>query len=188
MAMIATTAQPACRKTKCQPEWKRGSICAMMLEALYRITIPNDIINSTVPNRIQSVLSLWPISTFLRQCVHQLLENFAAVLVVLELVEAGARRGEQNGIARVAVLEPVCDGRIERLHVHQRRRTLQRAADLARRGADQKGGMRLGGQRLAQQRIIQTLVLPAQDDPKAAGERIDRFQGRIHAGGFRVVV
>ena len=62
----------------------------MIDDALYRISRPNDTMASTVANRIQSVLSRCDISPLRFELVDDLLENFAALLVVLELIEAGA--------------------------------------------------------------------------------------------------
>ena len=60
--------------------------------------------------------------------------------------------------------------------------------DLARRGADQQGGVRLGGQRRAQHRVVQALVLAAEDHPQAAVECVERLERGIDAGGLRIVV
>jgi len=50
--------------------------------------------------------------------VDDLFENLAALLEAFKLVEAGARRRQQNGIARLATRVRVRDGRIQRFRIH----------------------------------------------------------------------
>src|ERR1017187_1120877 len=126
---------------------------------------------STVANRIQSVLSLCDINlSFRLELVDDFLESLAPMFVALELIEAGACRGQQNGIAWACVAISVRDGREQRFGIHQRYGAAQLLRDLPGSGADQHRGARLGSQGIAQHRVVQTLILPAQDHPQAAGE------------------
>src|SRR5882724_7739148 len=116
---------------------------------------PNDTIASTVANRIQSVLSLCDILSFRLQLADNLLEDLAAVFVTLELIEAGACRRQQNGIARVPVLISVSHSRVERPRVYQRHGAFQLTRDFPCGSADQHGGVCLLRERLAQRSIIE---------------------------------
>src|SRR5437763_17156376 len=108
------------------------------------MSTPAVTMHSVVTKRIQSVLSLWAISGSL-QLIHNLFENFAALLVALELIEAGAGGREQDSVARAAVFECVADGGVKGLGRNQRHRAFQRVRDLGGGGADQKRGVRFRG-------------------------------------------
>src|SRR5437763_156687 len=117
MTTSATTAAPIWRTRKYQLDPKRGSTRAMIEEALYTIRRPKATSSTTVMKRNQSVLSRCAILGFLgrriacpTKLIHQLFESFAAVLETAELIEAGAGRGEEHGIAGVAMREAIFDG------------------------------------------------------------------------------
>src|SRR5579883_2616798 len=103
--MIATagTANATCRTTKYQLQWNRGLTAAIIDDALYSMTTPKHASNRTVANRIQSVFRRCDMLFLGLQAVDDLLENFPAMLVTAELVEARARRREQHRVARRAV-------------------------------------------------------------------------------------
>src|SRR5512133_2800805 len=143
MMTSAITAHAAWRCTKCQVEWA-GPICAMIAEALYTISTPENTMPSTVKKRIQSVLSLCAISMLLLQLVHNLFEEPATVFVALKLVETGARGREQNGIAGSGVSESVSDRGFDVAGVYQAKGTLELPCDFGRGGANQQGRVRLG--------------------------------------------
>src|SRR6266545_69060 len=100
--------------------------------------IPETTMTSTVTNRIQSVLSCCAISSPRGELVDDALERFSAVFEALELVEAGARGRQQNGVSRRCVRVGVRHGGIERARVHKWNRALNLLADLSRGGADQE--------------------------------------------------
>src|ERR1039457_1504657 len=118
---------------------------------------------STVEKRIQSVLSLWAISIFRLQLVHNLFEELATVLVALELVEAGTGGGEQHGVAGHGMREGMGDGGFDGLGGDQRDSAQKLVGDLGRGGSNEQGGVRLGGQRGTQGGIFEALVLAAED-------------------------
>ena len=60
--------------------------------------------------------------------------------------------------------------------------------NLFRGGSDQKRGARALAQGFAQNRIRTSLIFAAQDDDQRARESFDGLQGRVHVGGFRIVV
>src|SRR5579883_762802 len=166
--MIATagTANATCRTTKYQLQWNRGLTAAIIDDALYSMTTPKHASNRTVANRIQSAFRRCDMLFLGLQAVDDLLENFPAMLVTAELVEARARRRERSGL-------------------DQRHGAVERCGDLGRCRADQQHAARLGGQRFAKQSVVQPLVLTAEDDPHAALERVERLERRVHAGRLR---
>src|ERR1035438_9884796 len=119
MMVRARTAHTACRLRKYQGEWL-GPIWAMIADALYTISTPENTMASTVKKRIQSVFSLCAISILRLQLVHNLFEELATVLVALELVEAGAGRRQQYRVAGYGVRVGMGDGRVDRLGGNQR--------------------------------------------------------------------
>src|SRR5258707_5493409 len=102
---------------------------------------------STVKKRIQSVLSLWAISIFRLQLVHNLFEELAAVLVALELVEARAGGGKQHGVAGHGMRVGMGDGRLDGFRRDQRHSALKLVGDLGGGGPNQQGCVRFGGER-----------------------------------------
>src|SRR3954470_7643841 len=126
--------------------------------------MPMVTMHSVVMKRIQSVLSFCAMSVLFLQTIHNFLEDFSAMLVTFELVEARARRRQQHRVPRRPVGERVLDRGAEGPALDQRRRTRQCLADLARGGTDQQRRTRFRRQRFAQRAIIETLVLSAQDD------------------------
>src|SRR3954453_8765889 len=68
----------------------------MMAEALVTIASPKTTSAAIVNRRIQSVFSRWAIL----QVPYKFFENPSAVLVALELIEAGAGRCQQDDVAR----------------------------------------------------------------------------------------
>src|ERR1035441_9112342 len=105
---------------------------------------------STVKKRIQSVLSLWAMSIFRCQLVHDLFEELATMLVALELVEAGAGGRQQHSVAGHGMRVGISDGGFDGLSGDQRDSALKLVGDLGSGRPDQQGGVRLGGPRVAQ--------------------------------------
>src|SRR5260370_4791229 len=91
----------------------------MIDDALYTISTPENTMPSTVKKRIQSVLSRCAISIFGLQAVHNLLEDFSAMLVALELIEAGAGRCQQHRVAGRGIREGMPHSGIERLRIDE---------------------------------------------------------------------
>src|SRR5947208_16517651 len=103
----------------------------MMEDALYTISTPNDTMANTVTNRIQSVFSRCAISVSSLQAVDDLFEYLATVFVALELIETGASRRQQHGVAGRRIGVCVRDGGIQGPGIHQRNGALQLVRDLA---------------------------------------------------------
>src|ERR1035441_6287330 len=122
------------------------------------ISTPENTMASTVKKRIQSVLSLWAMSIFRSQLVHNLFEELATVLVALELVETGAGGRQQHGVTGHGMRVGVGDGRFDGLGGDQRDSALKLVGDLGRGGSNQQDSVRLGRQRVAQRGVFQTLV------------------------------
>src|ERR1035438_4052508 len=139
MMVRARTAHTACRLRKYQGEWL-GPIWAMIADALYTISTPENTMASTVKKRIQSVLSLWAMSIFRCQLVHDLFEELATVLVALELVEAGAGGRQQHGVAGHGVRVGISDGGFDGLGRDQRHGALKLVGDLGSGGSNQRWG------------------------------------------------
>src|SRR6266545_4008797 len=113
------------------------------------MSMPKASIATTVPKRIQSVLSLC-ISVCLLQFIHDPLERFAPVFEAAELVEAGARRGQQDGVAGPGPAPCLANRRLQGAGIDQRNRSVEGGADLGRGGADEQHRVRLLPQRLPQ--------------------------------------
>src|SRR5580704_669466 len=179
--MSEGTSHRPCRRTKCQDE--PNFSWAITDDALYKMTTPKAAMPIVVPKSIQSVLSLCAILVSGLQLLYEGFENVAAMLVARELIEAGAGRGQQDGIAglRVGICE--ADGLFQGAGLLQRERAAQLFADLGGGRADQQGGVRLRGERCSQDRIVQAFVLAAQNHPKATGKSVQGLEGGIHAGG-----
>ena len=64
---------------------------------------------------------------------HQLFEHAAAMLVILKLVETGARRREQNGVARPGALHRDVDRALYRAGVHDGNRVAKFRSNFPRR-------------------------------------------------------
>src|ERR1035437_4481301 len=127
------------------------------------MSTPENTMASTVKKRILSVFSLWAMSIFRCQLVHDLFKELATMLVALELVEAGAGWRQQHGVAGHGMLVGVSDGGFDGLGGDQRHSALKLVGNLGSGGPNQQSGVRLGGQRLAQSGVFQTLILAAED-------------------------
>src|ERR1035438_4045816 len=118
------------------------------------MSTPENTMATTVEKRIQSVLSLCAISIFRLQLVDDLFEEPAAVLVALELVEAGAGGRQQQGVAGHGMRVGMGDGRFDGPGGDQRDRALKLPGDLGRGGSDEQRGVGFGGERSAQRRVF----------------------------------
>jgi len=116
MTKTAPAAHAACRTTTYHAEPYRS--WAMIDDALYKMTRPKETIASTVENRIQSVLSFCAMSLFRLQLVDDFFEDFAAVLVTTKLVEARARRREQDGVAGLRPGRGMSNRALDRFGIH----------------------------------------------------------------------
>src|SRR5712672_3345152 len=110
-------------------------------------------------------------------------EHFAALLVVLEHVEAGARGREQNGVAGVRALASDAHrvrhvARIRKLDV-----TGQRTADDGARLADQDGAAHVAQVRQERGEVA-FLVAPAQDQDRMTFDADEALHGGVDVGGL----
>src|SRR5947208_5401414 len=144
-------------------------------DALYTMRMPETTMTSKVTNGIQSVFSCCAISIPRGELLDDPLERFSAMFEAGELVEAGARRSQQNRVARSGMTVGVTDSGIQRAGVDQRHGPANLIGDLPGRRADQQPGACLRDQRLAERAVVEALVLAAQDHPQAAGERSQRL-------------
>src|SRR6185437_15307719 len=104
-------------------------------------------------------------------------ERSAAFFVVLKLIEAGAGRGQQDGVAGLRVIAGVPNGAIQRAAVDQCNRPAKGLADQRSSGirvvslrADKKSGLRPFVQRAPQRRVIAPLVFSPENNPVVARE------------------
>src|ERR1700736_6449103 len=116
--------------------------------------------------------------------LDELLEDAPAVLEILELVEAGASRSEQNGVAGPRAFDRHSYRALERFRAVQRDRISQLRSDFFGGGADQKGAPRMLAERSPQQTKIPALVFPAQDDEQRARKSFQGLERGVHIGGF----
>src|SRR5947209_8639362 len=120
--------------------------------------------------------------------VYQILKDSPALLIALELIEARARRRKQDRIARARAGPGFGYRAVERLRFYQPRRTRELRFDFFGRSPDQQRGAGLLLKPVPEERVIAALVLTAEDDPEIARERIQRLDGGVHAGRFRIIV
>src|SRR5258708_21632104 len=99
--------------------------------------------------------------------MHQRLEDTSAMLVILELVEAGARRREQNDISCARSLRRDLDGALESPCALNGHAAINLACDFVGGRADQQRQNRSLPQRLLQRRIVASLILAAENHQNA---------------------
>src|SRR5664280_779038 len=121
------------------------------------------------------------------QLANQIFENPSAVLVAVKLIEAGASWSQQHYIARTGRFTRALYCGLERPD----------ACDLSpsRLRLDFCGGCANGIEALhslfeqrIQHTVVAALVLAAKNEVDATGKRLQRLDGRIHIGGFGIVV
>ena len=118
---------------------------------------------------------------------HKLLEDAATMLVVLKLVEAGARRREQHHVARLRLFLRPGDRPLHRsssLYLHD---TGELRLDLFRCRTNGDNRLHPRAQQRRQRAIVRVLVLAAENQPDAARKGLDRLRRRIDIGRLGVV-
>ena len=110
------------------------------------------------------------------------------MLEIVELVEAGAGRGEQDDVAGLGQGSGAGHGVGQGLDLFERKAVVELRGDLFAGGADQEHVPGARAQRLAQRAEVAALVLAAQDDDEVTGESINGLEGRVDVGGLGVVV
>src|ERR1051325_4851051 len=122
------------------------------------------------------------------QLVHELLEHTATMLVIFELIEAGASRREQNDIAGLRGPRSNFDGALDRSRAFDGDASLNLLFDFFGRGTDEQCKDRLLAKRGLQNRVVAALVFPAENNKNAAGKSVERLERRVDVGRFRIVV
>src|ERR1700719_1321394 len=110
------------------------------------------------------------------------------MLVVLELIEAGAGRGEQNDVSGGGVLSGLSDGCAERPRSYHLHHSVQLALDLFGRrtnGVNSLDALVEQGRELG---VVGVLVLAAEDEVDVAGEGLQGLEGGVDVSGLGVVV
>src|SRR5690242_19271157 len=117
----------------------------------------------------------------------ELLENPAAMLVILKLVEAGAGGSEQDDVAGLGGVSGGLDGAVQSAGAFDGDAAANLLLDLVRRSADQERQYGPLAQRLAQCGVVTALVFAAENDQDAAGKSIESFQSGVDIGGLGIV-
>src|SRR5260370_20995117 len=120
--------------------------------------------------------------------MNQLFEDAAALFVVLELVEAGAGRGQKQSVAGACLVRGDFHGALNRPSALDGYAASNLFFNFVGCGADQQSENGLFTQRPLQQGVMAAFVLPAQNDQDSAGKSIQRLQGGINVGRLRIVV
>src|SRR5512141_1468468 len=103
------------------------------------MTSPKNTIATMVRNKIQSVRNL---AIICLQLLYQALKLAATVLEIFKLVEAGAGRREEHGVARFRTFVYLGHRGFEVSAAQQWDATIQLRSDFIRRGTDQQRRMR----------------------------------------------
>src|SRR5262245_3110117 len=122
------------------------------------------------------------------QTADQFLEDAPPLLVILELIEAGASRRQQHHVARMRGTECGVHRAFQSPASSDRHASLDLLLDLVRRSANQKRQNRLFAQRISQLCVIAVFVFAPEYHQNAARKRIERFQGGVDVGSLRIVV
>ena len=111
---------------------------------------------------------------FARERADQLLEDASAMLVILELVEAGAGRRQQNRVAGLRVFGGECHGAVQRSRAFDGNHAAELRLDLFR-GAPISSTMRARAAGLAQERVVAAFVLAAENHQQPPGNASRAF-------------
>jgi hypothetical protein len=117
-----------------------------------------------------------------------LLEDPAAVFVVFKLIEARTGRGQQNHVAGNGFAGGFADRSLERARFDHAGHPANLLFDLFRCRADGVNGFDPCAQQSMQLRVVRVFILPAEDQVNVTGKGGDGFRGRVHIGGFGIVV
>src|ERR1039457_1066951 len=129
-----------------------------------------------------------PSACSFRQGAYEIFEDPDALLKVFELVEAGAGRRKQDGIAGGGDARGLLDRCRQGAALQYQRGVADLGSDFLGGRANEQCGFGFGAERRAQHRIIAIFIFAAQDDPEPAGERIHSFESGVDTGGLGIVV
>ena len=96
------------------------------------------------------------------------------MFVIFKLIETGAGRREQHGVARPGAFERQRHGALQSAGALERHRAAELRVDLLRGRADQQNQAGALAQQRNQRSVVAALILAAQNDEQAAGKS---FQG-----------
>src|SRR5208337_1186267 len=171
--------------------------CAVTAEALKIITAPNRQSTSVTPNSQRSVSErLAKSSTLIRrmlcgsrvQVSDELLEDPSALLVILELVEAGAGRGQNHDISGLRGVRGDFHRAVQRGGAFYGHAAGDLLFNFVRSRANQERKNGFFSERLLQEGVVAALVFPAQNNQDAPEKSVQGLQGGVHVGGLRIVV
>src|SRR6185295_7120041 len=184
MSVRPRPAATACLTRKWFGVWSRAS--AELAE--YTITRPKKISSTTVVKSTLSNASFFAIRPS-DDAPHQLLEDLAAVDEVPELIEAGASRREDDGLARLSLAGGRAHRAVEGLRYFVGDGSIQSPLEVAGGLADEIGAARFPADHRRQRGEVRLLVAAAEDEvDRAVGEALDGLQRGAGIGPLGVVV
>src|ERR1700683_4458482 len=107
------------------------------------------------------------------QSSHDLFEHLAAMLVIFELIEAGAGGSEQNYVAWLRRGVCLANGGLKSLGAHQFR-SFNLRLDLRRCGPDCINTLHSLAQQLVEHAVVPAFVLAAENQMDVSGEPLGR--------------
>src|ERR1039457_2526650 len=121
------------------------------------------------------------------QLANQVFEYPSAVFVAVKLIEAGAGWSQQHYIARTGRFTGPLDRGLQRPDTCDLS-SLRLRLDLSGSRANGIDALHSLVEQRIQHTVVAALVLAAQNEMDAAGERLQRLDGRVNIGGFGIVV
>src|SRR5271156_3503861 len=118
----------------------------------------------------------------------QVLEDLPALFIVLELIEAGAGRREQNDLARLRGVGGFGHRYVESAGVDDGRGALDVRDDFFGGGTNGVDGLYALLYERTHEAVVGVLVLAAKDEVNARGEGRDGLHGGVDVRGLRVVI
>src|SRR5208337_3318869 len=123
--------------------------------------------------------------------MNYLFEHSAAVLVALELIEAGAGWSQKNDIARRGGFTGAPDGVFQSFRMFHFGSTLNLRFDLGGRGPYRVHALHSLPQQVAEHGVVAALILAAENQVQmrrnVRRERFQRLDRGVNVRGFRVV-
>src|SRR5437588_164487 len=126
--------------------------------------------------------------SLLCQRVHHFLEHPPAMLIVLELVKAGASGSQKHHLAGRSQGRSALHRGIEGFGMNDFSRALDLGFDLGRRSTDCVHPFDASPEKVVEDGVVAALILAAENDMDVGGKRFQSLDGCIHIGGLRVVV
>src|ERR1039458_8456911 len=121
------------------------------------------------------------------QLANQVFEYPSAVFVAVKLIEAGASWSQQYYIARTDRFASPLDCGLQRPDARDLS-SLRLRLNLCGSRADGVHALHSLLEQRIQHTVVAALVLAAKNEVDAAGERLQRLDGRVNIGGFGIVV